>query len=159
MNLKLTIATTLLCLASAAQAADYKAGSIEVKQVWSRETPPTAQVGGGFMTLNNSGKSDDALVAIKAGVSGKVELHTHTMEDGVMKMREVPKIVVPAGGKTELKPGSFHVMFIDMKAPFKAGDKFPATLVFEKAGEVKVDFIVQPYGYKPPGAAQVEHKY
>jgi periplasmic copper chaperone A len=159
MNLKLTIATILLCITSAAQSADYKAGSIEVKGVWSRETPPTAQVGGGFMTLSNSGKSDDALVAIKAGVSGKVELHTHTMEEGVMKMREVPKIVVPAGGKTELKPGSFHVMFIDMKAPFKAGDTFPATLVFEKAGELKVDFTIRPYGYKPPGASQADHKH
>jgi periplasmic copper chaperone A len=146
-------------LASAAAAgSDVKSGAIQISNIWSRETPPTAQVGGGFMTLTNTGKSDDALLAVRSEISKSVELHTHSMDGGVMKMREVPRIDVPAGGKAELKPGGFHIMFIDLKTPLVAGQKISATLVFEKAGDVKVEMPIQPFGYKPAVAAE-SHKH
>jgi periplasmic copper chaperone A len=154
--LRLSLALAALTVSAAGFAQSAKLGAIEVSDAWSRETPPTAAVGGGFMVLKNTGKTDDALIAIKADVSKTVELHTHIMEGGVARMRAVPKIPVAAGGSTELKPGSFHVMFIDLKAPLKPGTKIPATLVFEKAGEVKVDFVVEAFGARRAAPA---HKH
>jgi copper(I)-binding protein len=75
------------------------------------------------------------------------------MEGDVMRMRQVDAIDVPAGQAVELKPGSFHLMLMGLKAPLKAGDRFPLTLKFEKAGEVKVDVAVQ------TGPAAAEHKH
>jgi copper(I)-binding protein len=139
-------AAVLLATVAGVHAKDAMVGDIHISKPWARATAPTAQVGGGFMGLMNHGKADDALVAVKAGVSEKVELHTHSMDGGVMKMREVTRIAVPAGKAVELKPGSFHIMFINLKAPLKKGDTIPLTLVFEKAGEVKVDMQVDAMG-------------
>jgi copper(I)-binding protein len=145
-----------ITLMASAAAKDTMAGNMHIVKPWARATAPTAQVGGGFMGLMNMGKTDDALLAVKASVSEKVELHTHSMDGGVMKMREVARIDVPAGKTVELKPGSFHVMFINLKAPLKKGDTIPVTLVFEKAGEVKVDMAVDAMG---AGGGMSDHKH
>jgi copper(I)-binding protein len=68
------------------------------------------------------------------------------MDGDVMKMRQVEAIEVPAGKSVELKPGGLHIMFIGLKAPLKAGDKFPLKLKFEKAGEVTVQVNVEAAG-------------
>jgi copper(I)-binding protein len=154
--IKRSAALALLAAASAANAQDVMAGSLHIMKPWARATAPTATVGGGFMGLMNMGKTDDALIAVKAGVSDKVELHTHMMDGGVMKMREVPRIDVPAGKTVELKPGGFHIMFINLKSPLKQGENVPLTLVFEKAGEVKVNMAVDAMGAK--GGA-MDHKH
>jgi periplasmic copper chaperone A len=157
--IKRSAALALLAAVSSAHAQDVMAGSMHIMKPWTRATAPTATVGGGFMGLMNMGKSDDALLAVKASISEKVELHTHTMDGGVMKMREVPRIGVPAGKTVELKPGSFHVMFINLKGPLKQGDKIPMTLVFEKAGEVKVDMAVDAIGAKGGKSGMEDHKH
>jgi periplasmic copper chaperone A len=157
--IKRSAALALCAAASAAQAQDVMAGNLHIMKPWTRATAPTATVGGGFMGLMNMGKSDDALIAVKAGISEKVELHSHTMDGGVMKMREVPRIEVPAGKTVELKPGSFHVMFINLKAPLKQGEKIPLTLVFEKGGEVKVDMLVDAMGAKGSKNDMADHKH
>ncbi|MGL4573778.1 MAG: copper chaperone PCu(A)C [Burkholderiaceae bacterium] len=154
--IKVSAAAALLAASLGANAKDAMVGDIHIGKPWARATAPTAQVGGGFMSLMNHGKAGDALIAAKANVSEKVELHTHSMEGGVMKMREVPRIDIPAGKTVELKPGSFHIMFINLKAPLKQGEKIPLTLVFEKAGEVKVDMQVDEMG---AGGSKSEHKH
>jgi periplasmic copper chaperone A len=154
--IKQSAALALLAAASAAHAQDVMAGSMHIMKPWARATAPTATVGGGFMGLMNMGKADDALLAVKANVSEKVELHTHSMDGGVMKMREVPRIDLPAGKTVELKPGGFHIMFINLKTPLKQGEKVPLTLVFEKAGEVKVSMAVDAMDAKSSGS---EHKH
>ena len=115
---------------------------IQIEKPWSRATAPGAKVGGGYMLIRNQGAAADKLVSASSSAAGKVELHVHVNEGGVMKMREVPGYDVPAKGAFELKPGGAHLMFMDLKAPFKEGDKVPVTLKFEKAGEVKADFQV-----------------
>ena len=115
---------------------------IQIEKPWSRATAPGAKVGGGYMLIRNQGAAADKLVAASSPAAGKVELHVHINEGGVMKMREVPGYNVPAKGAFELKPGGAHLMFMDLKAPFKEGDRFPMTLKFEKAGEVKTEFQV-----------------
>ncbi len=119
---------------------------VQVEQPWTRATPPGAKVAGGYMVIRNKGGAADRLVGASSPAAAKVELHTHTHEGGVMKMREVPAYEVPAKGSFELKPGGAHLMFVDVKRPFKEGEKIPVKLKFEKAGEVSAEFQVGSLG-------------
>ena len=129
---------------------------VQVEQPWTRATPPGAKVAGGYMVIRNKGAAADRLVGASSPAAGKVELHTHTHEGGVMKMREVPAYEVPAKGSFELKPGGAHLMFVDVKRPFKEGEKIPVKLKFEKAGEVSAEFQVGSLGQS---AAPAAHKH
>jgi len=96
------------------------------------------------MLIRNAGAAADRLVGASSPSAARVEMHVHVHEGGVMKMREVAGYDVPAKGSFELKPGGAHLMFIDIKRPFKEGEQIPVRLKFEKAGEVSVDFRVGP---------------
>jgi copper(I)-binding protein len=115
---------------------------VAIENPWGRATPPGASVAGGYMLIRNTGAAADRLVAASSPAAGKVELHVTAMENNVMKMREVAAYDVPAKGSFELKPGGAHLMFLQLKQPFKEGDKVPVTLKFEKAGEVKAEFQI-----------------
>ncbi|MFN3226440.1 MAG: copper chaperone PCu(A)C [Hyphomicrobiales bacterium] len=96
------------------------------------ETPPNARNAGGFLTIMNTGDSDDRLVSASSSVAERVELHTMTMDGDVMRMRELEDgIALPAGEMVELAPGGLHVMFIGLTGPFVAGETVPVTLTFE----------------------------
>lgn len=143
--LSLTAATAVL--ASSAWAADYKLGSLEIDQPWTRATPPTAKAGGGFVTITNKGATADRLVAARSAASDKVELHEMKMDGNVMRMRELEKgVEIPPGATVMLKPGGYHIMFMELKAPFAKDAKVPVTLVFEKAGSIDVPFTVEAMG-------------
>lgn len=144
--------------APAAPAVAAKAGPIAIAAPWARATAPGAAVGGGFLVLENTG-ADDRLVAASSPVSATVELHTMSLENNVMRMREVPAIDLPAGQRVELRPGGLHIMFIDLKAPLKAGETFPVRLRFEKAGEVEITFKVEAMGAMggPAGGGAHQH--
>jgi periplasmic copper chaperone A len=128
---------------------------------WARPTAPGAKVGGAFMTLVG-GKDADRLLAGSSPAAAAVELHTHVMDGGVAKMRAVPAIEVPAGGRVELKPGGLHIMLINLKAPLKAGETVPLKLRFEKAGEVEVKVAVAaqaPGGQSGHAMHSPQHKH
>jgi copper(I)-binding protein len=130
---------------------------VQIDKPWTRATPPGATVGGGYMTIRNAGAADK-LVGAATPVAGKVELHTHVNDNGVMRMREVKGgYDVPAKGSFELKPGGAHLMFMNLKTPLKEGDKVPVTLKFEKAGEVKAEFQVGGLGGSSAPAMQHKH--
>lgn len=138
-------ALTLSAMASAALAHGYQARKLTIQHPWSRETAAGQAVGGGFMTISNQGASEDRLVSGTSPVAAEVQLHTMTMDGGVMRMRQVEGgIAVPAHGKLELKPGSFHIMFMGLKRQLRQGERFPVTLRFQRAGNVTVRFAVQP---------------
>jgi len=148
------IGAAALALATfAAHAHEFKLGAITIGHPYARATAAGQPTGGGFLSFANAGPADK-LLSISADVSKSVELHEMKMEGDVMKMRQVDGIEVPAGKTVELKPGGYHVMFVGLKAPLKAGDKFPAKLKFEKGGEVDVVFNIE-----APGAAPMEHKH
>jgi copper(I)-binding protein len=128
-------------------AQEYKAGPIRIEAPWIRATPAGAQVAGGYMKIENTGKGADRLVGGTTAIAGKFEVHEMQMVGTVMKMRELDKgLEVPAGQSVELKPGSYHLMLLDLKARPKAGDKINGTLVFEKAGKVDVEYSVRGAG-------------
>lgn len=146
MRLKSLIGAAALAFATlAAHAHEFKAGAITIGHPYARATAAGQPTGGGFMKLTNSG-GNDKLLSVSAGVSKSVELHEMKMEGDVMKMRQIDGIELQAGKTVELKPGGYHVMFIGLKAPLKAGDKFPVKLKFEKAGDVTVEVNVEAPG-------------
>jgi len=121
-------------------------GNLEIEKPWARATPPGAAVGGGYMTVRNKGVAGDRLVGVTSPASARVEMHEMAMDKDVMRMREIKGVDVPAKGAVEFKPGGFHLMFIELKAPLKQGEKVPVTLRFEKSGEVKADFAIEAAG-------------
>lgn len=139
-----------LAAASPAAAHDPSPQDIAVEQPWSRATAPSAPNGAAFMTIRNSGHEADRLVSAASRVAERVELHTHRMEDGVMKMRQVEAIDIPAEGEAVLKPGGLHVMMFGLKAPLVQGETFPVKLTFEKAGTRTVEVSVMGAGSRAP---------
>jgi copper(I)-binding protein len=145
----LLVAASLAATPSFAR--DYRIGSIEIVEPWSRATPSTAPSAGGFLTLTNKGDAPDRLVAIESPAAKQAELHQMKMDGTIMRMRELENGIVLAPGQTvELKPGGFHVMFIGLKAPFVKDQNVAATLVFEKAGRIDVEFQVDALGASQP---------
>lgn len=147
---KTVLASTMLltALTGLSLAKDVKVGEIVISNPWARQSPMSAKVAAGFLTMTNEGKADDRLLKASAAFAPKVQLHDMKMAGDVMKMEELPEgIPVPAGATVELKPKSLHIMFMDVMAQPKAGDVLKATLTFEKAGPVEVEFEV-----KDPGA-------
>lgn len=127
-----------------AQAHGFKVGDIEIGHPYSRAMLPVAKVGGGYMKLTNNG-ADDRLVSATSERAGSVEFHEMKMDGGIMQMRELQNgVTLPAGKTVELKPNGYHVMFMNVTQPFKEGEMIKATLVFEKAGPVEVEFSVGP---------------
>lgn len=146
----LAAAASLLALPAMAQ--DYKVGSIEITTPWTRATPPSARTGGGFMTITNKGTVADRLVSARSNTSDKVEVHEMRMDGNVMRMRELAKgLEIPPGATVTLKPGSYHIMFMELKTPFAKDAKVPLTLVFEKAGSIDIQLDVQAMGAMPQG--------
>ena len=145
------LAGASVAVALSALAHDYKVGALEIAHPWTRATAPTAKAGGGFLVITNKGTTPDRLVAAESDAAQKVEIHEMKMDGSVMRMRELEKgLEIPPGGSVMLKPGGYHIMFMELKAPFAKGAKVPVTLVFEKAGKVDVQFAVQDMGSAEP---------
>jgi len=145
------LAAALATFALPAAAHDYKLGTLEIGNPWTRATPPSAQSGGGFLTITNKGTTSDRLTAVRSTASTTVEIHEMKMDGNVMRMRELEKGVEIAPGATvELKPGGYHIMFMNLKARFAKDGKIPATLVFEKAGSIDVELGVAALGASAP---------
>ncbi|MEX2034365.1 MAG: copper chaperone PCu(A)C [Xanthobacteraceae bacterium] len=145
------LAAMLALTATAAFAADYKVGSLEVKNPWARATPKGAAVGGGYMTITNTGTTPDRLVGFSSPAAGKFEIHEMTMDDGVMKMRPLAGgLEIKPGQTVEFKPGGYHLMFMGLKQPFEKGKWVKGTLTFEKAGKVEVEYAVEAIGAPAP---------
>ena len=146
MITKIIAIAILLASGLSAQAHDYTLGSLKINHPWARATAPGAAAGGGFLKIDNTGAAD-RLVSAQAGVASAVELHTMAMDGNVMRMSKLERgIELPAGQSVVLQPGGLHIMFIDLKAPLKEGEKFPLKLKFEKAGEVTVEVKVEAPG-------------
>jgi uncharacterized protein YcnI/copper(I)-binding protein len=133
-------------------AAAQRIGSLVIETPWIRETPGGAKVAGGYAKITNNGKSVDRLIGGSLLAAKQVEVHEMAMVDSVMRMRRLEKgLEIKPGESIELKPGSYHLMFFELARPFKAGDTIKGTLVFEHAGEIAVEFKVNPMGARSGG--------
>src|SRR5271155_3763232 len=137
--------------AAPALAQEFKAGDIVIETPWARATPKGAEVGGAYMTIENNGATPDRLTGGSADFA-TVEIHEMKSENGVMEMREVPGgLEIPAHGSVGLAPGGYHVMFTHLAHPLTKGDSIKATLNFEHAGPVEVEFSVMAIGASGAG--------
>lgn len=140
-------------LAMPAGAEDVTIGALKISAPWARATPKGAKVGGGYMTIINTGTAPDRLISGATGISGRFEVHEMSMDNGVMKMRELRDgVEIKPGEKVEFKPGGYHVMFTGLTQQLVQGESFKATLQFEKAGPVEVQFAIEGLGAQSPGA-------
>jgi copper(I)-binding protein len=104
---------------------------LQIEEALVRAVPPVSTTTAAFMVLHNPGERDLAVVDASSPAAEVTELHNHVDVDGVMQMRQVPEIAVPAGGSTELAPGGLHLMLIDLVAPLEEGEEVEITLVLE----------------------------
>ena len=153
MKTLLILASALILSTGIATAHDYTVGNLEIMHPMAFETPKMAKAGAGFLTITNTGDTDDVLLEVRADFP-KVEVHTTEESDGVARMMHVDNLPIPAGETVEIAPGGYHVMFMGLEAPFEDGQKIPATLIFENAGEVEVTFNVE---VRPEDGESMDH--
>ncbi len=150
----LIAALATFALGGTAIAHSFKVGDLEVGHPMAFETPITAKTGGGFLTVTNNGDSADRLIEVRADFP-KVEIHTTEMSDGVARMMHVEAIEIAPGETVTLQPGGYHIMFMGLNGdPFEVGEKIPATLVFEKAGTLDLEFNVEE---RPASGEKMDH--
>jgi copper(I)-binding protein len=118
---------------------------VTARDAWARASAGKQANGAAYLTLTG-GAETDALVAVSTPVAATAELHESSTEGGVMRMRAVPSLRIPAGQTVSLAPGGYHIMLFDLKQPLKAGDTFPVTLTFERAAPVTLNVQVRGLG-------------
>lgn len=145
-------ATAFAFAASTPGLAQDASGTVTVRAPWSRATPGAARVGVGYLEIRNAAAAADRLTGVSSEIAGRAEIHETAVEGGVARMRPVEALEIKAGGGAELKPGGYHVMFLDLKRPLKEGERFKATLRFERAGPIEAEFAVRGLGAAEGGA-------
>jgi periplasmic copper chaperone A len=147
MSFKTTFFAALAAasLGVSALAEDLQLGALTITSPFARATMPNAPVAGGFLTITNAGPEDDTLIAAVSDIAGTMQVHEMVMDGDVMKMRELAGgLVIPAGGTVELKPGGYHLMFMDLKGALVEGETVKVTLTFANAGTVDVELAIGP---------------
>ena len=117
--------------------------AIVVKDAWTRESLPGKRIGAAYMTLLNAGSEAVSVEEVSCVRAERVEFHEVTHERGVMKMRQVPSIQIPARGQIKLRPGGLHLMLFNLDSPLKDGEILPVDLKLTNAEAMTVDVIVR----------------
>jgi len=149
------IAPTLAGLAWIAQVG---AAEITIDDAYVRMTPPGARVSAAFMTIRNPTDTARKLVRAQSPAAKVVELHAHLLHQGAMQMRKVDSIAIAAGGQVELKPGSYHLMLIDLDGGARKGKPVPITLFFDDGSNLRLSVPVRELAAAKATAAAAESK-
>ena len=162
----LTLAATLFTAGSAFADSHegmhgMQQGDIQIQHAYARAVPPGQPNSAAFMTLRNQGDAANAVVSASSPAAKVVELHTHTMDGGMMKMRKIEKIDLPAKGEAVLKPGGLHIMLIGLKQQLKPGMKVELTLKFADGSQsmitMPVQQVMQSMGHKMGDHKPMQH--
>lgn len=141
---KTTFIAACLLMAGTAAAHEYQIGDLAINHPVARATPVNAPVSAGYMTITNKGTEADRLVSASVNFAGEAQIHEMSMQGDVMKMRELENgLDIPPGEETVLQPGGLHLMFMQLEKQLKEGEKYTATLIFDKAGSIEVTFNVE----------------
>ncbi len=149
LSRRAVLGAALALPALSARAQEVTAGALRIAAPWTRAMR-AGGTGAGFMTIRNTGTTPDRLVAARSPAANVMELHTHIRDGDVMRMRAVPAIELPAGQEVRLAPGGLHLMLIGLAQALEPGGRVPVTLVFERAGEVTVQLVVEAAGARGP---------
>ncbi|BBP45664.1 hypothetical protein THMIRHAS_10370 [Thiosulfatimonas sediminis] len=140
-----TLTLGLICSLTSLHAWAAQADHIKVENPFAREVPPTAPASASFMTLTNDSAQEIKLVQAYSDVAKTIELHTHTNDDGVMRMRKIDAITIPANTTVELKPGGLHIMLIGPFNPIKVGQTVEVNLEFVDGSRKMVTMPVKSF--------------
>jgi periplasmic copper chaperone A len=133
---------------------DPRADPIVVEAPWSRATPDGAKVAERYMQITNTGSEPDRLVGGSTAVAGCFEVHTSTVADGIARIKSVTEgLEIRRGETVELKPGTLHAMFVELRQGLKPGEMLKGTLAFEKAGTVEIECRIGGIGAQAAPAA------
>ncbi|HPV76696.1 MAG: copper chaperone PCu(A)C [Gemmatimonadetes bacterium] len=141
------LAAALVAFAVFAAPVHAQGAKVTAKDAWVREATGARKVTGAFLVLENPGTVARSVVSGTADVAEKLELHEMVRDGTMMKMSPVKSIEIPAGGKTELKPGGLHLMLFGLKRPLAAGDSIHVTLTLDDGSTVMLMA-----GVRKPGA-------
>lgn len=147
-GMRLLIATLALALAACGPSAPRTAaaqtdGGVEIQNAWASPTPNGVDVSAGYLTIVNTGRESDRLVAATSPRASRLEVHDMIMQGSVMQMRPAGVIEIEAGARIELAPSGRHLMFFGVAQPFVEGEDIPVLLQFERAGGVEAHLRVQ----------------
>ena len=149
--LRSLIVLLMLVVAPNLSGAQQRVGDITVSAAWSRATPAAAPIAGAYVEIRNDGSSSDRLVGATVYVAGRVEIHEMTVVDGVIRMRPLSSgLPIPSGEIVTLRPGSYHLMLMELRRPLVQGERIKGTLVFERAGSIDAEFDVGAIGAAGP---------
>ncbi|HER35542.1 MAG TPA: copper chaperone PCu(A)C [Halothiobacillaceae bacterium] len=138
-----------------ARAADPVAvGDLSVLDPWARASAGSAANGAAYLEIRNAGSQSDWLLGAESPVAMATHIHETTMDGGVMRMRPVEGLEIPAGGTVSLRPQGLHIMFMKLHAPLSEGESIALTLVFERAGRIELTVPVAGPGAMESPAAQ-----
>jgi periplasmic copper chaperone A len=136
-----------------AVAADYHLGSLQISQPWARATPKGADSGAAYMTVMNTGAKPERLSCVSSDAADKCQIHQMSMDNGIMKMREIEGgVEIKPGETVTFAPGGYHVMLVGLKAPLVQGKIVAATLKIDSGATAQVEFPVAAIGAPAPGA-------
>lgn len=136
-------AALALGLSAAVPAQPVTRGDLTVDHPYTREVPPGARTAAAYVTIDNRGREPDRLVSASSPRAAAVEIHSMREELGVMRMRQVSEVIVPAHGRVKLAPGGMHLMIVEPTSPLRAGERVPLTLTFARAGPIDVQLTVE----------------
>ncbi|WP_353385943.1 copper chaperone PCu(A)C [Halopseudomonas sabulinigri] len=131
------------CLSPLLAAHEFEAGTLHIDHPWSRALPAVAKTGAAYLSITNHGERGDTLLGADTPIAGKVEMHEHLHQDGLMKMQQVVDLPITAGERLTFQPGGYHLMLFNLAQPLNAGEHFPLTLHFAEAGDVEVVVNIQ----------------
>jgi copper(I)-binding protein len=137
-------------LAFPAFAHEIVAGTLVIHHPWSRATPTGAKTAAVYMMLHNKGDKPDRLIGAETDAADSAEFHLMSMDNGIMTMRHVDALDIPAAGSAEMAPHGLHIMLTGLKKPLAEYDTFDMTLIFEHAGRVKIEVEVEEMGASEP---------
>lgn len=112
-------------------------GDLVISNEWARPILIAGRPGGAYLQIENTGDHDDKLLSVTSTISPRIEIHEHTMTDGVMKMSKVEYLEIKAKSSVELKPGGYHLMIFDTASKYEAGDQIDLTLNFESGNSIE----------------------
>ena len=117
--------------------------SLMIEGAFARASSGHGNNSAAYLSIHNHSPNDDHLIDAKTNIATMTSIHNHINDNGIMKMRAVKQIAIPANGSIKLQPGNFHIMLMGLKQPLLEGDKFNLTLIFKKAGTVLCPVLVK----------------
>ena len=143
-----------LVLAGPAVAHEITVGDLEIIHANIPQPAASAKSAGGYMAIVNNGTETERLIGIETGIAAKADVHESKVDaNGVGTMEPVPALEIPAGQTVNLEQGGYHIMFMGLTGPLTEGEMKKATLLFEHAGRVEIEFMIDP----PVGEGEMDH--